>query len=188
MQRVLKELITHRRQLIELCTRLRNHQEHATVPEVIDSIQRSISHVRAEIADIERLIQGHIDADANLKDRQQRLLEAIGVGPAVSRILVSELPELGTLHRRKLAALVGVAPFNDDSGAHHGRRSIRGGRSTVRAALYMATLVGVRRDPVLREHYLQLLARGKPKKLALVACMNKRLAYLNSLLRTSHQT
>ena len=103
-------------------------------------------------------------------------------------MLVSELPELGTLHRSKLAALVGVAPFDDDSGTHRGRRAIRGGRHTVRAALYMATLVGVRRDPHLRAHYQKLLARGKPKKVALVACMNKRLNYLNSLLREHPQT
>ena len=86
------------------------------------------------------------------------------------------------IDRRKIAALVGVAPFNDDSGKHTGARHIRGGRATVRAALYMATLVATRRDPVIAEHYRRLKANGKPKKVALVACMRKRLNYLTSIL------
>jgi transposase len=183
IRHVLKQLVTRRRQLVDQCTQLRNHLEHADVPMVRESIQRSIRSTREELKTIETLIQQQIDADPQLKEKQQKLLSAIGVGPAVSVVLVSELPELGTLHRRKLASLVGVAPFDDDSGTLHGRRVIRGGRHTVRAALYMATLVGVRRDPHLRAHYQQLLARGKPKKVALVACMNKRLSYLNSLVR-----
>jgi transposase len=183
IRHVLKQLVTRRRQLVDQCTQLRNHLEHADVPMVNESIQRSIRSTRQELKTIDTLIQEQIDAHPQLKEKQQKLLTAIGVGPAVSAVLVSELPELGTLHRRKLAALVGVAPFDDDSGTLHGRRAIRGGRHTVRAALYMATLVGVRRDPHLRAHYQQLLARGKPKKVALVACMNKRISYLNSLLR-----
>jgi transposase len=180
---VLRQLITRRRQLVEQCTQLRNHLEHADVPLVVESIRRSIAATRQELGFIEENIQQQIDADPDLRQRQQTLRGAVGIGQAVSAVLVSELPELGTLHRRKLAALVGVAPFDDDSGTHHGRRAIRGGRHTVRAALYMATLVGVRRDPHLRTHYQHLLQRGKPKKVALVACMNKRLNYLNSLLR-----
>ena len=183
MLHVLRQLITHRRQLVEQCTLLRNYLEHADVPVVRQSIQRSMKQVKQELKAAEQEIQKQIDADPALKDRQHKLLAAIGVGQTVSAILVSELPELGSLNRRKLAALVGVAPFDEDSGQHQGKRFIRGGRHTVRAALYMATLVGVRRDPHLRAHYQQLIARGKPKKVALVACMNKRLSYLNSLLR-----
>lgn len=183
IRHVLKQLVTRRRQLVELCTQLRNHLEHADVPAVVESIRRSVKSTQEELAAIEALIQEQIDADPALKEKQQKLLSAVGVGKAVSAVLVSELPELGTLHRSKLAALVGVAPFDDDSGTLRGRRSIRGGRHTVRTALYMATLVAVRHDPHLRAHYLQLLERGKAKKLALVACMNKRLNYLNSLVR-----
>jgi transposase len=180
---VLRQLIVRRRQLVDLCVQLRNHREHADVALVTDSIDRSIAHVRQELKAVETLIAQQIDADPQLKQRRDQLLTVVGVGPAVAAVLVSELPELGTIGRGKLAALVGVAPFDDDSGQHRGRRTIRGGRHTVRAALYMATLVAVRREEHLKAHYQQLLARGKPKKLALVACMNKRLNYLNSLLK-----
>lgn len=176
---MLQELIATRRQLVEQCTRLRNQREHARQETVVASIRRSIQHVRGELALIEAEIQRLIDENPSLSSRQKNLLEVEGVGPTVSRILVSELPELGQLDRRKLAALVGLAPYNDDSGTHHGRRSIRGGRSTVRVALYMATLTSVRRNAVLKAHYEQLVARGKPKKVALTACMRKLLTYLN---------
>jgi transposase len=183
IRHVLRQLVTRRRQLVDQCTQLRNHREHADLDIVRQSIDRSIRNVREELAVIEQAIQQHIDQNPPLKARQEKLLAAIGVGKTVSAILVSELPELGTLHRSKLASLVGVAPFDNDSGTQHGRRSIQGGRPTVRAALYMATLVACRHDPHLKAHYQQLLNRGKPKKVALVACMHKRLNYLNSLLR-----
>lgn len=183
IRHVLKQLVTRRRQLVDQCTQLRNHLEHADLLVVRESIGRSIKSIRAELTTIEAEIQNQIDADPNLKERQQTLLEAVGVGRTVSAVLVSELPELGTLHRSKLASLVGVAPFDNDSGEQRGKRSIRGGRHTVRAALYMATLVACRHDPYTKNHYQRLLANGKPKKVALVACMNKRLNYLNSLLR-----
>jgi transposase len=176
---MLQELIAARRQLVEQCTRLRNQMEHPRQAIVVASIRRSIQHVRGELQLIEAEIQRLIDENPSLSARQKNLQEVEGVGPTVSRILVSELPELGQLDRRKLAALVGIAPFNDDSGTHQGRRAIRGGRSTVRTALYMATLTSVRRNPILQAHYQQLLARGKPKKVALTACMRKLLTYLN---------
>jgi transposase len=181
---MLQELIATRRQLVEQCTRLRNQLEHARLKTVTESIRRSIKHVRAELATIEAEIQRLIDQNPTLNSRQKNLLEVEGVGPTVSRILVSELPELGLLDRRKLAALVGVAPYSDDSGQHHGLRTIRGGRHTVRTALYMATLTAVRRNAVLKAHYQQLVARGKPKKVALTACMRKLLTYLN--VRLAH--
>jgi transposase len=179
---MLQELIAARRQLVEQCTRLRNQMEHARLKTVTQSIRRSVKHVRAELAVIETEIQRLIDESPLLSSRQKNLLEVEGVGPTVSRILVSELPELGLLDRRQLAALVGIAPFNDDSGTHQGRRTIRGGRHTVRTALYMATLTAVRRNAVLKAHYQQLVGRGKPKKVALTACMRKLLTYLNARL------
>src|SRR5208282_6023920 len=181
---MLQELIAARRQLVEQCTRLRNQMEHVRLKTVAESIRRSIKHVRQELLLIEAEIQRLIDQNPSLNARQKNLLQVEGVGLTVSRILVSELPELGVLDRRKLAALVGVAPFNDDSGQFQGRRAIRGGRHTVRTALYMATLTAVRRNAVLKAHYQQLLARGKPKKLALTACMRKLLTYLN--VRLTH--
>jgi transposase len=181
--RVLRELIARRRQLVEQCTANRCQREHATVASVRQSIDRTVKHLLRETAAVEAEIQRLIDADPQLAARQRKLLDVPGVGPRVSRVLVSELPELGQLDRRKIAALVGVAPFNDDSGNHAGRRSVRGGRACVRAALYMATLVATRHDPIIRSHYQHLRDRGKPKKVALVACMRKRLGYLTSLLR-----
>ena len=176
---MLQELIAARRQLVEQSTRLRNQMEQARQKIIVASIRRSMRQVREELELIEAEIQRQIDENPTLSRRQKNLLEVEGVGPTVSRVLVSELPELGQLDRRKLAALVGIAPFNDDSGTHQGRRSIRGGRGTVRTALYMATLTSVRRNAVLKAHYQQLLTRGKPKKVALTACMRKLLTYLN---------
>jgi len=180
---MLRELVARRRQLVEQCVANQSQLEHATLPLVRQSVDRTIKHVRSEIAAVEAEIQRLIDADQQLAQRQRTLLSVPGVGPRVSRVLVSELPELGQLDRRQIAALVGVAPFNDDSGTHRGQRHIRGGRSTVRAALYMATLVATRHDPVIKAHYRHLQTKGKPKKVALVACMRKRLNYFTSLLR-----
>jgi transposase len=183
MLHVLKQMVALRRQLIDQRTRLRNQLEHVDVPVVIDSIQRSIKAVCGELKNVQKMIQDQINADPVLQQRQQKLQTAIGVGQTVSAVLVSELPELGTLHRSKIAALVGVAPYIDQSGQQDFKRSISGGRTTVRAALYMATLVAIRHDPYTKAHYQRLLQNGKPKKVAIVACMNKRINYLNSLLR-----
>jgi transposase len=180
--RMLQELTARRRQLVEQCVANKSQMEHALLKLVRQSIDRTIKHLCQEIALVEAEIQRIIDADERLRSRQQKLRSVPGIGPRVSRILVSELPELGELDRRKIAALVGVAPYNDDSGTHSGPRHIRGGRATVRAALYMATLVATRHDRVIREYYQHLKANGKPKKVALVACMRKRLNYLTSIL------
>ena len=186
--RVLRELTTRRRQLVEQTVASKSQREHVTTPALRRSIDRTIKHLCAEIAEVERLIQGLIDGDDDLKARQARLLGVKGVGPRVSRVLVSELPELGRIDKRKAAALVGVAPFNDDSGTHAGRRHIQGGRATVRAALYMATLVAVRHDPVMAARYRHLKDRGKPKKVALVACMRTMVNYLTSVLADKKNT
>ena len=186
--RVLRELTTRRRQLVEQTVATKSQREHVTLPALRRSVDRTTKHLCAEIAEVERLIQQLIDGDDDLKARQAKLLAVKGVGPRVSRVLVSEMPELGRIDRRKAAALVGVAPFNDDSGTHAGRRHIQGGRATVRAALYMATLVAVRHDPVMRARYQHLKGRGKPKKVALVACMRTMVNYLTSVLAEKENT
>lgn len=180
--RVLRELTTRRRQLVEQTVASKGQREHVTLPALRRSIDRTIKHLCAEIRAVETLIQDLIDNDPDLKTRQAKLLNVKGIGPRVSRVLVSELPELGRIDKRKAAALVGVAPFNDDSGKHVGQRHIQGGRGTVRAALYMATLVATRHDPVIRARYEHLKGRGKPKKVALVACMRTMVNYLTSVL------
>jgi transposase len=180
--RMLHELTARRRQLVEQCVANKSQLEHAMIKSVRQSIDRTIKHLCAEITLVESEIQQVIDSDETLRCKQRKLLGVKGIGKRVSRILVSELPELGELDRRKIAALVGVAPFNDDSGTHAGHRHIRGGRATVRAALYMATLVATRHDGVIRDYYQRLKANGKPKKVALVACMRKRLNHLTAIL------
>lgn len=180
--KMLKELTARRRQLVEQCVANKSQLEHATQKPVRKSILAMIKYLQKQVLEIESLIQEQIDRDEKLLETQKKLETVKGIGKRVSRIFVSELPELGRLDRRQIAALVGVAPFNDDSGKHQGERHIKGGRATVRAALYMATLVAARHDPVIKAHYEHLQARGKPKKVALVACMRKRLNHLTSLL------
>ena len=117
------------------------------------------------------------------REKDDLLRTVPGVGEQLSLTLLANLPELGTLDRRQIAALVGVAPFNRDSGAMRGKRHVWGGRSRVRAVLYMGTLAATRFNPVIRDFYQRLLAAGKPKKLALVACMRKLLVILNAMLK-----
>ena len=177
---VLKQLITRRRQLIDARVAEQNAKEHAEQPSVRESIDAVLAVLETQIQRLDTLIQQHIDADPELKARYQLLLGFKGVGPQTARVLVSELPELGQVNRRQIASLIGLAPFNDDSGRHQGRRAIRGGRATVRCALYMATLVAARHNERIREHYQHLRQAGKPKKLALVACMRKVAIILNA--------
>lgn len=178
----LRELVARRRQLVEQMTMQKNQREHVRLAAVRDSIERTRDHLRVELLAIEALIQQLIDAHPDLQQRCQTLQSVVGVGPVTARVLVTELPELGYRERRQLAALVGVAPFNDDSGYHKGPRHIRGGRPNVRCALYMATLVAARHNPVIKAHYQHLRQAGKPAKVALVACMRKMLNHLNVLL------
>ena len=115
---------------------------------------------------------------------EDTLLRGIkGVGKVLAVTMLAEVPELGYLDRKEIASLIGVAPFNQDSGKHRGKRRVSGGRPQVRAVLYMAALVGSRHNPALREMYQRLLAAGKPKKLALTACMRKLLTVLNAIVR-----
>ena len=129
------------------------------------------------------------DLDDKIKDspiwrEKDDLLKSVpGVGPVLSYTLLSALPELGSLNRKQIAALAGVAPFNRDSGKYRGKRTINGGRTRVRPALYMATLVATRFNPVIKSHYAHLIRMGKAKKVALVACMRKLLVILNAIVR-----
>jgi transposase len=181
---MLKELTARRRQLIDVCTMQKNQLQQATLPMLKQSIDALIKTLCQQIKQVDQAIQSLIDSQPELKQRQERLLSVAGVGPAVSRVLISELPELGTINRKKIAGLVGVAPMNDDSGTIKGKRMIRGGRPTVRAALYMATLVGTRHNAVVKAKYEHLVARGKPKKVAIVACMRSLLGYLSVVVNT----
>ena len=182
--RALAELVTRRQQLVEMRTAEQNRLGSLTGGRR-ERVLAHLAWLRQELADLEAELAEAIEASPVWRARERLLRSVPGVGPAVARTLVAELPELGTLDRKRLAALVGVAPLNRDSGTFRGRRGIWGGRARVRAVLYMAALVGTRRNPVLRAFYQRLLAAGKAKKVALVACMHKLLRILNALLRTN---
>jgi transposase len=179
----LGELVARRRQVIDMIVAEGNRRRMARQPRVIGAIERHLAVLQAELSELDGGIDDAIrktpawQADADL------LTSVPGVGKATLRTLIAELPELGHLNRRKIAALVGVAPINRDSGTLRGRRTIAGGRSTVRAALYMAALVASRANPIIAAYYAKLRAAGKTGKQALVACMRRLIVILNAILR-----
>jgi transposase len=180
----LDALLTRRRQVLEMLIAERNRLEHA-VPAVRRGITQHIRWLERQLADVDRDLDDTIQASPVWRAKENLLRSAPGVGPILSRTLIGELPELGTLPRKQIAALVGVAPLARDSGTLKHKRLVWGGRAPVRAALFMAALVGTRCNPVLRAFYRRLLAAGKPKKVALTACMRKLLTILNAMMRTN---
>lgn len=181
--RQLDALTTRRRQLVEAITAETNRLHATTDPAASASIQRHLAWLREELKALEDQIEACQASCPETQAKVERMRTVPGVGAVTAAVLVSALPELGTLDRWEAAALSGTAPFNNDSGEHHGRRRTWGGRKDVRCALYMAALVGTRHNPVLREHYGHLLAEGKEKKVALTACMRKLVVILNAMLR-----
>lgn len=177
----LQALVLRRRQLVGMLTseRQRLRMAHASAT---PSIERTIEFLKAQVQDLERECAAHIDA--HHAELAQALGSVKGIGPATIATLIAELPELGCLGRRKIAALVGVASLNRDSGQMRGQRSIWGGRAEVRRTLYLATLVAVRRNAVFQRFYQRLVSAGKPKKVALVAAMRKLLTVLNAIVKT----
>jgi len=181
--RKLEALISRRRQLLELRTAERNRRQQINLPEIQHSIDSVIDMLDQQIAEIESQIASAIQTNEIWLLKDQLLQSVQGVGATTSHTLLAELPELGRLNRRQIASLVGVAPFNCDSGRMHKTRSIRGGRASVRAALYMAALSGIRYNSAIRTFYQHLRERGKPFKVAMTACMRKLLTTLNAILR-----
>jgi transposase len=179
----LKDLVARRRQVVGMLTAEKNRLPRSTKT-VRERIKAHIAFLEADLdqqnRDLDRLLQ----ASPVWRTTEDLLQSVPGIGPAVSVTLVAALPELGTLSRKEIAALVGVAPLNRDSGRYRGHRIVWGGRADVRAALYMAALVASRHNPVIHELYQRLLAAGKPKKVALVACMRKLLVILNAILKS----
>ncbi len=181
----LQALVTRRRQLIDMRTAEMNRLETCRVLPVRRNIQKMINVLTKQIGDVDDDIDTTIRNSPLWREREDLLSSAVGVGTTTARTLLTHLPELGKLNRREIAALVGVAPFNNDSGKRKGMRSIRGGRADVRAVLYMATLTAVRCNPPLRTVYARLVAAGKAKKVALIACARKLLTILNAMMRTN---
>ena len=181
--RSLGELITRRRQIVEMMTAERNRRGRLTNRRMIKSVDRLLKALQRELSDLEADLDDTIRGTPAWRETEDLLKSVPGIGDVVARTLIADLPELGTLDRKKIAALVGVAPFNRDSGTLRGRRTIWGGRANVRAALYMAALVASQHNPILRRFYQRLLEAGKPKKVALTAVMRKLLTILNAIVR-----
>lgn len=176
----LQALVLRRRQIVQMLTgeRQRLRISHAAAR---PSIERVIEFLKQELGDSDTEVAAHVQH--HHAQLAQALTSVPGIGAASVAVLLAELPELGKLDRRRVAALVGVAPLNRDSGQMRGQRSIWGGRAQVRRTLYMATLTAVRYNPVLKPYYEHLLAAGKRKKVALVACMRKLLTMLNAIAK-----
>jgi transposase len=178
----LAALVARRRQVLAMLTAERQRLGTARPP-VRDRVQAHIAWLEQELADLDDDLHHRVRESVIWREREDLLRSVPGIGPIVATTLLAELPELGTLDRKRIAALVGVAPLNRDSGTLRGKRLVWGGRGRVRTALYMAALVAVRHNPLLRPFYARLLAAGKPKKVALTACMHKLLLILNAIVR-----
>jgi transposase len=181
----LRALISRRRQLTEMIVAERNRLSQAS-KSVKRRIEAHIRWLQAELGRADKDLDQSIRQSPIWKENENLLRSVPGIGPVVSRTLLAELPELGKLNRKQIAALVGIAPLNRDSGTLRGRRAVWGGRATVRATLYMAALVASRRNAVMRAFYQRLRNAGKAPKLALVACMRKLLTILNAMIK--HRT
>jgi transposase len=178
-----QDLLARRRQLIEMLVAEKNRVHRAESKVVRRSIQSHITWLKKQLNETDKDLENKL-RDCPAWNPRIELLDSVpGVGRITSMSLVSDLPELGTLNRKQIAKLVGLAPLVRDSGSHRGKRSIWGGRANARTSLYMATLVATRHNPVIRAFYTRLLARGKAKKVALVAAMRKLLVILNAMVR-----
>lgn len=178
----LQALTTRRQQLIEMRIAEQNRVELAPVS-MRDGIKKHLTWLVRQIQNIETAIKTRINESETWCETDEQLQSVPGVGSVLSSTLITELPELGKLTDKEIAALVGVAPFACESGKHKGKRYCRGGRNAVRRVLYMATLSAARHNPVIKQHYEKLCERGKFKKVALIACARKLLVILNAMVR-----
>jgi transposase len=181
--RILSELVARRRQLVEMMTAERNRRPRLSRKPLIKALDRHLAMLQKDLSEIEKDIDTTIRGMPIWREREELMTSVPGVGPTLARTLLADVPELGALDRKQIAALIGVAPLNWDSGTYRGRRTTWGGRSKVRAVLYMAALVASRHNPTLKSFYQRLIRAGKAKKLALVAVMRKLLTILNAIVR-----
>ena len=178
----LSALLTRRKQLIEMVMAEKNRLRTAC-EDLRTSFQKIIACLEEELERLDKEVRSYLDEHEKLQEREQLLRSARSIGPVTAATLLAELPELGELDRKQIAALVGVAPMNQDSGRRRGYRKTKGGRPDVRRTLYMATLTGIRYNPVIKANYERLVGRGKEKKVAITACMRKFLIILNAMMR-----
>lgn len=180
--RLMKAMVTRRHQLIGIRTAENNRLEHASDKVITRSINRILKTIDREIEKVELLIREQLASMPELETRAQILHSAPGIGQTTATMLVTEMPELGRLNRRQIAMLTGVAPINRDSGTFRGKRMTGAGRRNVRSRLYMPTLVAIRHNPPIRRFYQHLLAKGKAKMTAIIACMRKLITILNTMV------
>jgi transposase len=179
----LGELVARRRQLIEMMVAERHRARQLTQRRLVKGVERHLAMLQKELSALEQDLDDTVRGSPAWRDSEDLLTSVPGIGDTTARTLIADLPELGSLDRKQIAALVGVAPFNRDSGKRRGKRAIWGGRAGVRAALYMAALAAVRFNPAIAAFADRLRAAGKPPKVVLVACMRKLLIILNAMLR-----
>jgi transposase len=182
-QRILKALAARRAQLIKMRIAETNRMEHAFGKEVARSLKAILRALEKEVERVDQQIKDHIDQQPELKQKVALLKSVPGIGDITARMLVVELPELGQINKKEIAALVGVAPMNRDSGMFKGKRMTGGGRRQVRTRLFMPTLVAIQHNPVIRQYYLKLLEKGKSKMTAVVAAMRKLIVILNTIMK-----
>lgn len=185
IQQELQQLVTRRRQLIDLRTAETNRLETATTKSVVKSLLSMVEQLEKKIRQIEKEISQLVESDEQLQCQAALIKSVPGVGAITAATLIAELPELGQLNRQEIAALAGLAPYNRDSGKFHGRRAIWGGRGAVRAVLYMAALTARRCNPVIQAFAQRLQDAGKPFKVVLTACMRKLLVILNTIIKNN---
>jgi len=183
-QRELSAQMTRHQQLVEMITMEKNRMV-TTSKTVQDQIHKHLEWLDGQLEAVDRNLDEFIAKNAALQRKIEIVKSALGVGPVFSRALISYLPELGTVNNKQISALVGVAPFNCDSGKLKGKRIIWGGRAHIRSILYMSTLTATRFNPVIRSFYQHLLQAGKCKKVALIACMRKLLTILNTMVKNN---
>jgi transposase len=184
-QQMLKAALQRRLQVVKMIGQEKNRLEKTFIPSVRQDIQAHLTWLSQRLEQLDRDLSDQIRQSPLWRDRDRLLRTIPGIGPIVSRAVIAQLPEAGTLPGKKTVALVGVAPYNRDSGRFRGKRMIRGGRSYLRRMLYMAAVVASRWNPVIRAFYQRLLAAGKPKKLALTACMRKLVLILNAMVKNN---
>lgn len=182
MQRKIKDLLVRRRQLIEMATMEKNRR-HIMPKFMQGDIQRHITHIQKQIEKVDVLLSKSIESCSQWQAKRKILESMPGVGEQVVYALLADMPELGQLNNKQVAALTGVAPYNRDSGSMRGKRRIRGGRHGIRTTLFMAAMSAVQHNPVIRSFYQRLVAAGKHKKVALTACIRKMIIMLNAMIR-----
>ena len=184
-EQYLSALLSRRRQLIDMLVAEQNRLREGLPKDVLKDIREHINWLKKRIRDTDKDMGKFIKSSPVWRARDELLQSVPGVGPVLSMSLLACLPELGQLNRRKIAHLVGVAPLNQDSGLHRGKRRVWGGRAELRSMLYMAALTGIRHNPMLKSFYQRLCSAGKPRKVALTACMRKLITVLNVMVKNN---